>query len=97
MHFLTLPHKHIFLHFLIEKTPKNRYTRKQPTHFSITPLRPKLKRKIYVDLKILKFSMPKKMAPKSQAKIKPSFPPYLFLTISNPKKVSCEQIYNFKC
>ena len=30
--------------------------------------------------------MPKKMAPKSQAKIKPSFPHYPFLTIFNPKK-----------
>ena len=30
--------------------------------------------------------MPKKVTPKSQAKIKPSFPQYLFLTIFNPKK-----------
>ena len=62
----------------------------------MTPLRLKLK-KISRNPKILKFSMPKKMTPKSQAKIKPSFPQYLFLTIFNPKKVSCEQIYNFKC
>ena len=34
------------------------------------------------------------MTPKSQAKIKPSFPQYPFLTIFNPKK--CEQIYDFK-
>ena len=34
--------------------------------------------------------------PKSQAKIKPSFPQYPFLTIFNPKKVSYEQIYDFK-
>ena len=40
--------------------------------------------------------MPKKMTPKSQAKIKPSFPQYPFLTIFNLKKVSCEQIYDFK-
>ena len=40
--------------------------------------------------------MPKKMTPKSQAKIKPSFPQYLFLTIFNPKKVSSEQIFDFK-
>ena len=33
------------------------------------------------------------MTPKSQAKIKPQFPQYPFLTIFNPKKVSCEQIY----
>ena len=34
------------------------------------------------------------MAPKSQAKIKPSFPQYPFLTNFNPKKVSCQQIYD---
>ena len=36
------------------------------------------------------------MTPKSLAKIKLSFPQYLFLTIFNPKRVSCEQIYDFK-
>ena len=35
------------------------------------------------------------MMPKSQAKIKP-FSEYPFLTIFNPKKVSCQQIYNFR-
>ena len=70
MQFLTPPQKHIFLNFLIEKIPKNRYTRKQPTHFSITPLRSNLEKKILRDLKILKLGMPKKMTPKSQAKIK---------------------------
>ena len=40
--------------------------------------------------------MPKKMTPKSQAKIKPSFPQYPFLTIFNSKKVSSEQIFDFK-
>ena len=40
--------------------------------------------------------MPKKMTPKSQAKVKPSFPQYPFLTIFNPKKVSCERVYDFK-
>ena len=40
--------------------------------------------------------MPKKMMPKSQAKIKSSFPNYPFLTIFNLKKVSCEQLYGFK-
>ena len=40
--------------------------------------------------------MPNKMMPKSQAKIKLSFPQYPFLTIFNPKKVPCEQIYDFK-
>ena len=36
----------------------------------------------------------KKVTPKSQAKIKPSFLQHPFLTISNPTKVSCEQIYD---
>ena len=40
--------------------------------------------------------MHKKVMPKSQAKIKPSFLQYPFLTIFNPKKVSCDQIYDFK-
>ena len=63
----------MFLHFLIKKNPsKNKYRRKQLTHFSMTPLRPKLK-KTFRNLKILKFSMPKKGTPKSQAKIKPPF------------------------
>ena len=34
--------------------------------------------------------MPKKMTPKSQAKIKTSFPQYPFLTILNPKKGTIE-------
>ena len=36
------------------------------------------------------------MTQKYQAKIKQSFPQYPFLTIFNPKNVSCEQIYDFK-
>ena len=44
----------------------------------------------------LKLGMPKKMTPKSQAKIKLPFPRYPFLTIFNPENVSCEQIYDFK-
>ena len=36
------------------------------------------------------------MMPKSQAKIKPQFAQYPFLTIFNPKKVSCELIHIFK-
>ena len=36
------------------------------------------------------------MAPTSQAKIKPSFPQYPFLAIFDPKKASCEQMYDFK-
>ena len=40
--------------------------------------------------------MPKKMTPKSQAKIKPSCPKYPFFNYFNRKNVSCEQIYDFK-
>ena len=40
--------------------------------------------------------MPKKMTPKSQAKIKPSNHNTPFLTIFNLKKVPREQIYDFK-
>ena len=36
------------------------------------------------------------MTPKSQAKIKSSFPQYPFLTTFNVKKVLCEQICDFK-
>ena len=40
--------------------------------------------------------MRKKLTPKSQAKTKPPFLQFLFLTIFDPKIVSCEQIYDFK-
>ena len=60
------------------------------------PFRPELKKIFFEILKILNFSTHKKMKQKSQAKIKQSFPQYPFLTIFNPKNVSCEQIYDFK-
>ena len=41
-----------------------------------------LKKKFSRNLKILKFSMPKKITPKSQVKNKALFPQYPFLTIS---------------
>ena len=44
----------------------------------MTPLRPK---KISKKPPNTHFGMPKKMTPKSQAEIKPSFPQYPFLTI----------------
>ena len=91
--FITKTH---FFTLFNKKTPKNRYTRKQSRHFSMTPLRPELKKIFFRNLKILKFGLPKKMTPKSQAKIKPSFPQYPFLTIFNLKKVSCEEICDFK-
>ena len=72
---------------------KKSYTRKQPTHFSMTPSSPKC---FFKNQPITQSGIPKKMAPKSQAKFISSFPQYPFLTIFNPKKVSCEQIYNFK-
>ena len=71
-------HTHIFTLFNRKKTPKNRYTRKQPTHFSVNL---NFKKKFFQNLKILKFRMPKKMTPKSQAKNKTPFPQYPFLTI----------------
>ena len=79
MGFFTPPHVYIFLQFLIKKKKKkknykNWYTRKQPTHFSMAPSNPNLKKKFFRNLKVLKVCVPKKMAPKSQAKIKPSVP-----------------------
>ena len=55
------------------KTPKNGYTKKQLTHFSITPLgtKPTI---IFLTPSSHKFGMPKRMTPKSQAKLKPSVP-----------------------
>ena len=75
-----MTHTHFFTFFNRKKPPKNRYTRKQPTRFSMTPLRPKFFF-FFRNLKILKFSMHKKIMPKSQVKIKPSFLQYPFLTI----------------
>ena len=46
---------------------------KQLTHFSITPLEPKPKI-IFLTPSSHKFGMPKKMTPKSQAKLKLLFP-----------------------
>ena len=43
--FLKISHKHTPLF-----TPKNRYTRKQPTHSSMKPLRPKFKKKNFQKL-----------------------------------------------
>ena len=69
-HAHTHTHTHTFYIFLIKKTFKNRHTRKQPTDFSMTPLRPKLIKK----KKTGQSGMPRKMTPKSEAKFKPSFP-----------------------
>ena len=48
----------------------------------MTPLRPKLKKIFFFEnLSLSQFGKPKKMTPKSQTKIKASFPQYPFLTI----------------
>ena len=75
MHFLKLLHITLFL---IKKTSQNRYTRKQTRHFSMTPSRPK---KFPKKPPTAQFRMSKKMTPKSQAKTKPLFLQYPFLTI----------------
>ena len=49
-----------FTLFNKKNLPKNRYTRKQPTHFSMTPLRPKFKKQFFGNQKVLKFGMPEK-------------------------------------
>ena len=71
--FNTITKHNFFTLFDRKKHPKNRYTQKQP----MTPLRSKLKI-FFRNLKILKVNMPKKITPKSQVKIKPSFHQYPF-------------------
>ena len=70
---LITSHKHIFFTLFNRKKPLKIGIQGNNLHFSVTPLRPKFLKKIF-----LKLSMPKKMTPKSQAKIKPSFPQYPF-------------------
>ena len=74
MGFLTPPLVYIFLQFLIKKKKKKKikkWKKKETTYtFFYVTLKPKPKR----NLKVLKLCVPKKMAPKSQAKIKPSVP-----------------------
>ena len=73
MRFLTPPHVYIFLQILITKKKKKleKWLYKETTYtFFYVTLKPKPKR----NLKVLKLCVPKKMAPKSQAKIKPSVP-----------------------
>ena len=67
--------------FFNKNPPKNRYTRKQSTHFSIAHLRPKFKKKFFLkNPSTTQFGMPKKMTPNSQAKFKP---PILAIPIFN--------------
>ena len=42
--FIYITHTHVFTLFNQKNPSKNKYRRKQLTHFSMTPLRPKLKK-----------------------------------------------------
>ena len=53
-----------------------------------------LRKKLFRNFKILKLGMPKKWRLNLKQKIKPYFRNTHFLTIFNPKKASCKQIYN---
>ena len=64
--------------------------------FFYDTLKPKLRKNIFRNLKVLKITISKKMTPKSQAKIKPPFPQYPFLTIFNLKKGAIEIDIRFK-
>ena len=102
--FLTPPQKHIFF------TLFNNHPRTLPPpglkigiqgnnlNIFLWRLKTQIKKTVcfFWNLKILRFSMRKKLTPKSQAKTKPPFLQFLFLTIFDPKIVSCEQIYDFK-
>ena len=80
MHFLKLLRIPLFL--IKKKKKKKRYTSKQHTHFSMAPSRPKKsfsKNHLSSNSGCLK-----KMTPKSQAKIKPPFPQYLFRNYFEP-------------
>ena len=82
MRFLTPTHMHIFLHFLIKKGSLKMGMQGNNLGIFLWNLKNlNLKKKFFWNLKILKFSMPRKITPKSQAKIKPRFPQYPFLTI----------------
>ena len=64
---------HFFTIFNKKNSKKKVYKETTYTFFYDT-LKPKFKKNFLWNLKILKLGMPKKMTPKSQAKIKPSFP-----------------------
>ena len=67
-----------FFTLLIEKKNK-KYVYKETTYtFFYDTLKLELKKIFFGNLKILTPGMPKKMVPKSQAKIKPPFPQYPF-------------------
>ena len=64
--------------------------------FFYDTLKPKLRKNIFRNLKVLKITISKKMTPKSQAKIKPPLAQYPFLTIFNLKKGAIEIDIRFK-
>ena len=80
MWFLLLSHTHTSHLFNNPPPPppkkiKNRYTKKQPTNFFITPFKTKIKKKKEVKNRpITQFGMTKKLTPKSQAKMKTPYP-----------------------
>ena len=82
--------------FLITPHPPKKKIGIQENNQQILPWHSQDQKIFSKKLPTTQFRMPKKMWPKSQTKIKPQFPQYPFLTIFNPKKVSCEQIYDFK-
>ena len=83
MRFLTPTHINIFLHLLIKKKPLEKGIQETTYTFSYEALKSEFKKIFFFfgNLKILKLGMLKNMTPKSQAKIKPQFSQYQFLTI----------------
>ena len=97
MWFLTSTHIHIFLHFLIKKTPLKIGIQGNNLHIFLWHLNIWIwRKKLFRNLKILKLSMPKKWHLYFKQKIKPYFWNTYFLTIFNYKKAWCKQIYSFK-
>ena len=75
----------MFFTLFNKKTPLKIGIQGNNVHIFLWNLKTQIKNNFFLfwNLKILKFGMPKKMTPKSHAKIKPSFPQYPFLTIFN--------------
>ena len=80
MIFNLITHTHFFALFNLKKHLKIGL-QENNQHIFLWNLKIWIKKKIFKNLKILKIGMPKKMTPKSQAKIKPQFPQYSILTI----------------
>ena len=93
--FRAITHTLAFYTFLIKKPLKNRYTRKQPTHFSITPLRSKFK-KNFKTRRLHNLICLRRWRLNPKLNWKPRFRNTHFLTIFNLKKVLLEKIDDFK-